>query len=173
MSGCNLTCGNLLLSDGIEAIKQIQRGIAIGIAHTFPDSIIEVLRKGDSNGTQHMERGRRFHLTVALRCSHLTEHGRDSRVRLELSHYRTHERFQRTEVQVQVIIGRARRLIRPELRITRHSGNGLLVADTGARRHVLESVLDTDDGEHQQFRAELVSGLLISRQIKLNFSWHS
>ena len=143
------------------------------VAHTLPDSIVQVLGKGNSNRAKHVQRGRRFHLPVTFGCSHLTENGRDSRVRLKLGNDRTHEGFERTEVEVEVESGRARRLIRTELRRAVHGCYGLLVTDTRAGSHEFKRVLDTNDGQHQQFRTVLVSGFLIGSQIKLKFSWHS
>ena len=132
-----------------------------------------MLGKGDSNRAEHVQRRRRFHLTVTFGGCHLTEHGRDSRVRLELGYNGTQEGFESTELQVEVVIGRARRLVRTKLRIAGNSGYGLLVTNARTGSHVLECVLDTDDRQHQQFRTVLVSGLLIGGQIKLKFSWHS
>ena len=173
LCGCNVTGGNLVLRNGIETIEQIERGVTIGVTNTFPDSIVQVLGKGDSNRAEHVQRRRRFELTVAFGGCHLTEDGRDSRVRLELGYNGTQEGFERTEVQVEVVIGRARRLIRTKLRITGYSGHGLFVTNARTGSHVLERVLNTDDRQHQQFRTVLVSGLLIGGQIKLKFSWHS
>ena len=167
------TCSNLLLGDGIEAVEEVERRITVRITHTCPDSLIEVFRETFCYECQDMQGSGSLHLSVALCVTNLSEQCRNRTVRFKFRYYATQECFEGAEVDIQIEVRGARRLVRTELRISRQCAHLFLVADARSCCHVLESFLNTDDGKHQKVGAPFGCRLLIVLQCKCQFSSHN
>ena len=113
-----------------------------------------------------------LHLSVALCCTCTKKSGYCA-VRLEVSCHIAEECLQRAEVQSQVHICTARRLVGCELCLCVDVAHILLVTNTGARCHKLQGVLDTDNREHKELLAILDCCLLVVLQCKNQFSCHN
>lgn len=82
-------------------------------------------------------------------------------------------RFEVAEVDAEVVVDGTFGIVGRELRIARERAYALLVADTGAPRHILEGVADADNGEHKEVGTVLYRGLLVLFECKLEFACHS
>ena len=75
--------------------------------------------------------------------------------------HRTQEGFQRTEIQLEVIIRAALRFVRTKLCVKVHRTYALFIADTRTACHVLEGIHASENREHEQFLAVLNRCFLI------------
>lgn len=160
----------LLLRDGIEAIEEVERGIARGVALARPDSVVQRLGQLLGDKGQDMHCRRRAHLSVALCIPDCSEQRRDGRVGFELRHDRAEEGLERAEVEVEVCT--ARRFVGSKLSVAGDGGHRFLVSDPGAARHELQCFFYADNRQHKEVRAVLVRGLLIVSEVKIQFSRH-
>ena len=154
------TGSNFLLCDGVEAIEKILGGSTACVAHTAPDSIIELFGERLGDKSKHLASRRHRLLSVALSGTRAEER-RDSRVRLELSDHRTEERFKRSEVQLQVHVLRASWRVRSELCRSVERAHTLLVADARATGHKLKSLVAADNRQTKEVRTPLSSSILV------------
>ena len=113
-----------------------------------------------------------LHLTIALCVADLTEQCRYCGVRFKLGHDTTHECLQGAVVHIEIEVRRARGLVRAELCISGQSAHILLIAYARASSHVLQRVLNTDDGQHEEVLAVLGCRFLELLRSKLKFSCH-
>ena len=146
---CDIAGRFLFVGNGVEAIEQVCRSIAAFVADTFPYCIVKRLAKALCDSRENEQRSRCVLLSCAFACSTGAKNCRNRRVRLELSHYRAEVGLQAAIVDIEVSIRSARSLIRCELCISANSAYILRIADTRATRHILESVLQTDDRKHK------------------------
>ncbi len=63
--------------------------------------------------------------------------------------------FEVPERNAEVVVHGTLRIVGRELRIAGQCADALLISDTGAACHILESVADTDNREHEEVGAVL------------------
>ena len=158
--GSDGTSGNLVLCDGIETVKEISGGITAGIALAAPQSIVQMLGEAFGDKGEHVERRGRGHLTVTLGRAGTEKRG-DRRVRLKLGDNRTEVCLQSAEVEIEVEVLRARRLVGSELSVAADRGDLFLVSDAGAACHILQGLLYADNRQHEKVFAVDGRGFLI------------